>query len=439
MSKKIDDATGEIINFTPRQDQGPDTGHGADIAEAAQGLSGDPREIEGFGYADQDQQQRGQGFKLLGGFAEARFFDRDPRYLLKGLLGPGDFSLVYGPSGSGKSFFLLSMLAHISSGADTFLSRRIPKGGAHVLGIFCEGQANIQKRLAAIHQELGDTLDLENAKFDWIADAPQISDAEGVNGVLDTCEAYKREHGHYPELIAIDTLSRTFGAGDENSSQAMMAFVQGCQEIQRATGAHVLVVHHTGKSTEAGARGHSSLRAALDASLAVELDQAGNRAVRVDKAKDAEDGLRYGLKLSRVSLGYDQEGDEITSLVASTENVAKIKHSKQPRKTDIAGKAVTATIALAKTDQAHTIDTESTALDNEVMITLQDWTGHLIDKGLLEAKGGTTGGLTNSSWARRKRTLESLQEAGILRRVHGPDGKPINDKLYFNNDRLMSW
>src|SRR5690606_41941058 len=49
------------------------------------------------------------------------------------------------------------------------------------------------------------------------------------------------------KLIVIDTLSRVIAGGDENGPVDMTAFIKNVDRIRRATGAHIMIVHHTGK------------------------------------------------------------------------------------------------------------------------------------------------------------------------------------------------
>ena len=78
------------------------------------------------------------------------------------------------------------------------------------------------------------------------------------------------------------------------------------------TGAHVLLVHHTGKDTERGARGHSSLRAAVDTEI--EISRSGNESVvKTKKQRDLEGDGRPAFTLETVVLGIDDDGDEVTS------------------------------------------------------------------------------------------------------------------------------
>ena len=74
------------------------------------------------------------------------------------------------------------------------------------------------------------------------------------------------------------------------------------------------LVHHAGKDASKGARGWSGIKAAVDAEIEViRDDENGTRTVHVSKVKDGEDGARWGFKLDVVSIGIDQDGDEVTS------------------------------------------------------------------------------------------------------------------------------
>ena len=73
----------------------------------------------------------------------------------------------------------------------------------------------------------------------------------------------------------------------------------------------VLIIHHTGKNTAQGLRGHSSLKAALDANI--EVTGGDKRSWLLEKSKDGEDGKSFGFRLEKHTLGIDSDGDDITS------------------------------------------------------------------------------------------------------------------------------
>lgn len=87
-----------------------------------------------------------------------------------------------------------------------------------------------------------------------------------------------------------------------------------CKSMHRATGALIVLVHHSGKDAAKGARGWSGLKAAADAEI--EITRNGDfRTIRVSKMKDGMDSQTWTFKLNPVLLGLDADGDEITSCV----------------------------------------------------------------------------------------------------------------------------
>lgn len=121
-------------------------------------------------------------------------------------------------------------------------------------------------------------------------------------------------------LIILDTLARCFGGSDENAAKDMGAFIQGCDYIKAATQATVLIIHHSGKDQDKGARGSSAFRAALDVEFNVRREGDGGALIlSCTKMKDAEEPPRRAYDLHSVDLYVDDDGDRITSLVLNDE------------------------------------------------------------------------------------------------------------------------
>jgi len=78
----------------------------------------------------------------------------------------------------------------------------------------------------------------------------------------------------------------------------------------------VLIVHHSGKNQNAGARGSSALLGAID----TELQISDNR-VTASKQRDVEIGAPIGFKLVPVVVGLDSDGDEMTSCVVEPDSI----------------------------------------------------------------------------------------------------------------------
>jgi hypothetical protein len=111
-------------------------------------------------------------------------------------------------------------------------------------------------------------------------------------------------------LIVIDTLNQVMGGASENDAADMGLLLASVAKIQRATGATVLIVHHAGKDESRGARGHSSLLAAVDTALEIK-----DGTLTVEKQRDGQRGARYGFRLVPVNLGTDSRGKSVTSCI----------------------------------------------------------------------------------------------------------------------------
>jgi RecA-family ATPase len=238
-------------------------------------------------------------------------------YLVKGILDAGAMSVVYGPSNSGKTFFAMDIAFHIATGR-AWRGNRVT--AAPVLYLAAEGGRGVTNRIVALRQEAGAhgvPLALKRAGLDLLHNGADIE------AVVTLAAEVQAKAPDAPLLIVIDTLSRVMAGGDENSAADMTALIRNIDAIRAATNAHVMLIHHTGKDTARGARGHSSLRAATDTEIEVSSEE-GNRLAMVTKQRDNQGGETFAFTLKTVSLGTDQDGDEVTSCVveiADTEEV----------------------------------------------------------------------------------------------------------------------
>jgi hypothetical protein len=245
-------------------------------------------------------------------------------YLIKGLLDRGAMSVIYGPSNSGKTFFALDLAYHVAINA-MWRDRRVINGT--VLYLAAEGGNGITNRVIALRQVHNTSkvpLALRRAGLDLLnpdADVQRVIDLAGELG--------KRQP---VALIVIDTLSRVLSGGDENGPADMTAFVKNVDRIRHATGAHVMIVHHTGKDTAKGARGHSSLRAATDTEIEISVGDDGIRSATVQKQRDHAGGEAFHFILTGIELGTDQDGDPVRSCVLTKSEKPQPK-SKHPRLT----------------------------------------------------------------------------------------------------------
>jgi hypothetical protein len=189
------------------------------------------------------------------------------------------------------------------------------KPGA-VLYVCGEGFSGIRRRTKAWGLFHG--LDLAQARFAMTRAAVPLTDPAAVAILILAVEEAKERLGGYPDLIFLDTLSRNFGAGDENSTQDMARFVHELSKLTAKWGCGALLVHHTGHVQQERARGSSVLKAALDYEYRIEkIDGAAGEAVLTNtKMKDADAPPPLRLRPVHVGIGIlTEDGTEAHSLV----------------------------------------------------------------------------------------------------------------------------
>ncbi|MAM63858.1 helicase RepA family protein [Maritimibacter sp. UBA3975] len=255
----------------------------------------------------------------------------DANYLVQGWLGAGGLSVLYGPSNSGKTFVAVDLAAHVASGT-AWRGYKIKPGP--VVYVAAEGGGGIRNRVSAIRNARPDLL--EGAEFSLL---PTNLDLHEPGDAMALCDAMPTESA---ALVVIDTMARCMGSGDENSARDVAQFVINLDAIRERTGAHVLVVHHSGKNAEAGARGSSALRAAVDTEIAISEGQ-----ISCVKQRDMETPDRLFFGLETVELGKDSDGDPVTSAVVRPADAPK------PKRKPLSGQAEVAMQALREALREH--------------------------------------------------------------------------------------
>ncbi len=224
-------------------------------------------------------------------------------WLIKGVLPSKGLASIYGPSGSGKTFLAIDLLMAISTKQDWF-SFKVKNAPVVYVGL--EGKAGITRRVEA-----------------WVA-KNQLPPPSNFKVVLDNFDlmnmfqveelAHEINQSNMSQgVIVIDTLNQASPSADENSSKDMGLIINHLKVLQELTESLVLIIHHTGKNTSAGLRGHSSLKAALDTNI--EVTGGDNRSWVIEKNKDGPDGQSFAFRLESVHLGLDADGESVTSCV----------------------------------------------------------------------------------------------------------------------------
>lgn len=250
--------------------------------------------------------------------SDHQFVEREPlSWHIKGVVPKAEIVLMYGASGSGKSFFAFDMVSAVAMGT-SWQDRSTTKG--RVVYVVAEGATGFLNRLKAFAKIHAGTL----PGIRIVADAPNLLGADHV------ALAQQIEVSGGADLIVIDTLAACSTGADENAAKDMGRVIEHCKQLHKATSATVLLVHHSGKDEGKGARGWSGLRAAADAEI--EISKSGDqRVATITKMKDGEDGTKFAFKLLPVEIGVDSDDDPIGSCIVEQVAIDSSNKRKEPR------------------------------------------------------------------------------------------------------------
>lgn len=230
------------------------------------------------------------------------------QWLIENYLETDALSMVFGPSGGGKSFCVVDMACCVATGT-AWHGMPVKKGA--VFYIAGEGHNGLARRFAAWQKARGVKLD-DSVPLFKSNRAVMMLDAGAAEALSAEVERLIKETGHYPVLVIIDTLARNFGDGDENKQADAGRFIEHLDEyIRRRWGCNVMTVHHSGHDMDR-ARGSSALKGAMDQEIWVKGTM-GLIDLQVTKMKDAEIPAARRFKITQTGLGITDDCDiEIT-------------------------------------------------------------------------------------------------------------------------------
>lgn len=236
----------------------------------------------------------------------------DAADFVEGLLTEGGMSVTYGESNCGKTFFMTDLALHVASGME-WNGRAVEEGGV----IYCalEGSHGISNRVTAWRQH--HQMEGVIIPFAIIPISINLLDPAADTERLITAITKAQQEMEKPvRLVVLDTLSRALSGGNENAPDDMGALVANIDRVRQVTGAHVNGVHHSGKDTAKGARGHSLLRAATDTEIEITRASKDSPSVAtVKKQRDLEIEGEWIFKLTTVELGRNRRGKPVTSCI----------------------------------------------------------------------------------------------------------------------------
>jgi len=304
--------------------------------------------------------------------------DEPVNWLVQDVIPEKSFVALYGPPASFKSFIAMDIAECIASGRP-WLGKEI-NGTGPVLYIAGEGHGGIGARIAAIkqHHKTPDSSQLYVVR----SMINLRSSVEDFTNLIMAIDELVQLIGVQLRMIVIDTLARAFGGGNENSSDDMGAFIQATGKIQNRYKCSLMLLHHAGKDTTKGLRGHSSLLGAVDTQMEIiRFPQTREGLILMSKQKDGEDGQNYGFEAIEVDIDRSELGLENGSSLAikhretiSGEMDKARKGQEKAVTPDVTDKGIFASYALKALFTVMTTKSRRVpAINDQLVVTREDW------------------------------------------------------------------
>jgi hypothetical protein len=228
----------------------------------------------------------------------------NPVPLVNGVLDMDSLAWFIGAPGSYKSFAALDIAGHVGTGRP-WLAHAVKQG--RVIYLVAEGTTGMTLRTRAWQTRNGPMTD--------VSFLPRPVQARGEEWSI-LVEVVKRVE---PALIIIDTQARVTVGINENDNSEVGVFIEQAERLRRASGACVLIVHHTGRNG-LDARGASAIDGAQGTELKIVRGSEPLTAeIQMDKQKDMAEAEPLRLTLAVVDGGVDPEtGRDLSSLVVES-------------------------------------------------------------------------------------------------------------------------
>ncbi len=285
-----------------------------DVAEVAEHLQ-QVSERRAVGTADDDFIA---GVPFLSKFGATRWEDiavasggNGYAWFVEDIIPMGEISLVFGDSGSGKSFGMFDM-AMCGARGTTFHGHNVEPG--LVVYVAAEAGKGFGKRKIAyaIQHKLEPS---EPLPFVLLTKRPDFfhDDADAI-ALIAEIKAIAASYKARLVLVVIDTLSALAPGMNENASADVSAVRRRLVMMQEQLDeAAIALVHHKPKGGSTP-RGHGSLTA--DFETTIEFETAGDRhRATVRKQREGKSGMSWEFRLPVVEVGRNKWGNPETSCV----------------------------------------------------------------------------------------------------------------------------
>ena len=182
-----------------------------------------------------------------------------PTWMLPGLLQDNSVAVIFGPTGSFKSFIALDIALHIANGKAGYGRDACDPKPV----VYFDAENFFETATAKVPAWKLVNQSAQRFPLYLVEKIPPAVEHEQINKAISCMKAH-------PALVVIDTLAFLGRGLEENSSRDMNLVLAAAEHIRDHFKCTVLLIHHTGKNAENGPRGSSAIAAGVTTMLEVQ-------------------------------------------------------------------------------------------------------------------------------------------------------------------------
>ena len=227
------------------------------LADIKHGLNWDGKQASGTATASEDDLNFGLPIVPLNKLRN----EPRPPWLVRALIRQQSTVLLFGETGSYKTFLALDLCASVTLGRDWLGSTMLTSGP--VLYVAAEGPETVAERTDTWEKQHDQTIPAAN--FHVMTAPAQLTDPEAMKTLLQWIDF------HRPTVVVFDTFSKSISGADENDNSNINEVLGAVDRIKNQNdGITVVLIHHPGHGDKGRERGASALPMGIDCRLRVE-------------------------------------------------------------------------------------------------------------------------------------------------------------------------